>query len=99
MARDLNLKYMEPLQSTFPTHRLGETGDVAKVYCATCHQGVYKPLNGAKMAQDYPELQTYHSTLPNGANANDTTNNKTTANPSKPVKTGDAKADLKVSLR
>ena len=56
MVRDLNLTYMEPLKETFPAHRLGETGDVAKVYCATCHQGVYKPLNGAQMAKNYPEL-------------------------------------------
>jgi photosynthetic reaction center cytochrome c subunit len=32
-------------------------GDVAKVNCATCHQGVFKPLYGASMAKDYPELQ------------------------------------------
>jgi photosynthetic reaction center cytochrome c subunit len=29
---------------------------VAKVNCATCHQGAYKPLNGAKMLKDFPEL-------------------------------------------
>jgi photosynthetic reaction center cytochrome c subunit len=32
-------------------------GDVAKLNCATCHQGAYKPLNGAQMAKDFPELQ------------------------------------------
>jgi photosynthetic reaction center cytochrome c subunit len=26
------------------------------VGCATCHQGVYKPLFGANMLKDYPEL-------------------------------------------
>ena len=72
MARDLNLKYIEPLQGTFPAHRLGETGDVAKIYCATCHQGVYKPLNGAKMAQDYPELQKVYSTKPEPSKAETT---------------------------
>ncbi len=56
MARDLNLDYMEPLQSTFPSNRLGPTGDTAKVNCATCHQGAYKPLNGAPMVKDFPEL-------------------------------------------
>lgn len=56
MARDLNNAYMEPLTSTFPAHRKGETGDVAKLNCATCHQGAYKPLNGAPMLKDYPEL-------------------------------------------
>jgi len=47
---------MEPLTSTFPDHRKGETGDVAKLNCATCHQGAYKPLNGAPMAKEFPEL-------------------------------------------
>lgn len=56
MARDLNNDYLEPLTSTFPPNRLGPHGDVAKVNCATCHQGAYKPLYGAAMAKDYPEL-------------------------------------------
>jgi photosynthetic reaction center cytochrome c subunit len=56
MARDLNLNYMEPLTDVFPTHRKGELGDVAKLNCSTCHQGAYKPLYGAKMAKDFPEL-------------------------------------------
>ena len=56
MARDLNNKYMVPLTATFPAHRLGVEGDVAKVNCATCHQGVFKPLYGESMAKDYPEL-------------------------------------------
>jgi photosynthetic reaction center cytochrome c subunit len=56
MARDLNLDYMKPLTATFPAARLGATGDVAKVNCATCHQGAYKPLNGQSMLKDYPEL-------------------------------------------
>ncbi len=57
MARDLNTDYMEPLTKTFPEHRLGPKGDVAKVNCTTCHQGAYKPLYGAAMAKDHPELQ------------------------------------------
>jgi photosynthetic reaction center cytochrome c subunit len=57
MARDLNNAYMTPLTSTFPAHRLGVMGDVAKVNCATCHQGLFKPLYGESMAKDYPELQ------------------------------------------
>jgi len=56
MARDLNLAYMEPLTDVFPAHRKGVLGDVAKLNCATCHQGAYKPLNGAAMAKDFPEL-------------------------------------------
>ena len=49
MARDLNNDYMVPLTATFPANRLGPTGDVAKVNCATCHQGAYKPLYGVSM--------------------------------------------------
>ena len=55
MARDLNNNFLVPLTSTFPEHRLGVLGDVAKC-CATCHQGVFKPLYGESMAKDYPEL-------------------------------------------
>jgi photosynthetic reaction center cytochrome c subunit len=58
MARDLNNAYLVGLTGTFPANRLGPTGDVAKVNCATCHQGVFKPLYGAPMAKDYPALVT-----------------------------------------
>jgi photosynthetic reaction center cytochrome c subunit len=57
LARDLNSNYLTPLTSTFPAHRLGVLGDVGKVNCATCHQGVFKPLYGESMAKSYPELQ------------------------------------------
>ena len=56
MVGDLNSAYMTPLQAVFPANRLGPTGDVAKANCATCHQGAYKPLYGAAMLKDYPEL-------------------------------------------
>jgi photosynthetic reaction center cytochrome c subunit len=56
MARDLNLTYLTSLQKVFPPVRLGELGDVAKVNCMTCHQGAYKPLFGASMIGDFPEL-------------------------------------------
>jgi photosynthetic reaction center cytochrome c subunit len=56
MVRDLNNEYMVPLTDVFPAHRKGDTGDVAKSNCLTCHQGAYKPLYGAKMAKDYPAL-------------------------------------------
>jgi photosynthetic reaction center cytochrome c subunit len=58
MARDLNNQYIVPLTAAFPASRLGPTGDVAKINCATCHQGVYKPLYGAAMAKDFPALLT-----------------------------------------
>jgi photosynthetic reaction center cytochrome c subunit len=56
MAREINTTYIEPLTPVFPAARLGATGDVAKVNCATCHQGAYKPLYGASMLRDYPQL-------------------------------------------
>jgi photosynthetic reaction center cytochrome c subunit len=58
MARDINNAHIVPLTDTFPANRKGVHGDVAKVSCATCHQGVQKPLYGAAMAKDYPELLT-----------------------------------------
>ena len=57
MARGLNNTYMVPLTGVFPDTRLGPTGDVAKVNCQTCHEGVNKPYGGVSMAKDYPELQ------------------------------------------
>ncbi len=56
MARDVNNEYMVPLTEVFPVERKGVGGDVAKVSCATCHQGAYKPLYGYPMLKDYPEL-------------------------------------------
>jgi len=56
MARDINSNHIEPLTSAFPKSELGPAGDLAKVSCATCHQGAFKPLYGASMLKDYPEL-------------------------------------------
>lgn len=56
LVRDLNAAYLEPLKQSFPANRLGPHGDVPKVSCATCHQGANKPLLGAQMLKDYPEL-------------------------------------------
>ncbi len=56
LARDLNANFLEPLKPQFPAARRGPLGDVAKVSCATCHQGAFKPLLGANMLKDYPEL-------------------------------------------
>jgi photosynthetic reaction center cytochrome c subunit len=67
MVRDLNNQYLVPLTGRFPEHRLGVLGDVAKVNCATCHQGVFKPLYGESMAKDYPELTGHPSTSDAGS--------------------------------
>jgi photosynthetic reaction center cytochrome c subunit len=69
MARDLNNAYMEPLTPTFPAERLGPKGDVAKVNCATCHNGAWKPLYGAAMAKDHPELLKVAAAAPAAAPA------------------------------
>ena len=56
MVRDVNNAYLEHLKGVFPPVRLGPEGDVPKVNCTTCHQGVNKPLLGASMVSTYPEL-------------------------------------------
>ena len=56
MARHLNVEYLDPLQPVYPENRLGPLGDAPKANCATCHNGVFKPLYGADMISDYPSL-------------------------------------------
>jgi photosynthetic reaction center cytochrome c subunit len=60
MVRDLNVNYLDPLHSVFPAARLGPEGDSPKVNCATCHQGVFKPLFGQSMVKTFPELTAAH---------------------------------------
>lgn len=58
LVRDLNREYLtaDPLLGIFPDSRRGPMGDVAKVNCATCHQGAYKPLYGSHLAKYYPAV-------------------------------------------
>ena len=56
MVSDSNTNYMDPLAPVFPDNRKGPQGDVLKVNCQTCHQGINKPLYGFSMAKEYPEL-------------------------------------------
>lgn len=58
LVRDLNQQYLtaDPLIQIFPDNRRGPMGDVAKVNCATCHQGAYKPLYGSHLARYYPAV-------------------------------------------
>jgi len=56
MTREVNNQYLDSLAGTFPANRLGPTGDVPKVNCATCHQGAFKPMYGASMLKTHPEL-------------------------------------------
>lgn len=65
MVAKTNAEYMTPLASVFPAvspvvktdvHRKGPMGDVYKVNCATCHQGLNKPMNGVSMRAENPTL-------------------------------------------
>jgi photosynthetic reaction center cytochrome c subunit len=56
MVQQINGNFLTSLTPVFPVERKGPLGDVAKVDCQTCHQGVYKPLFGSSMLKDYPEL-------------------------------------------
>jgi len=56
MVGAINGEYLEPLNEQYPPERIGPTGDAPKANCATCHQGVPKPLLGADMLSDYPSL-------------------------------------------
>lgn len=57
MVRDINSQYLESLTSVFPANRKGPHGDVYKVNCTTCHQGVSKPLGGVSMIAQAPALK------------------------------------------
>ena len=56
MVSDANHTYMDSLTDVFPANRKGPQGDVLKVNCATCHNGINKPLYGFSMTKEYPEL-------------------------------------------
>jgi photosynthetic reaction center cytochrome c subunit len=53
MARDINQSYIEGLAPVFPDNRKGPEGDVLKVACGTCHNGVQKPLYGVSMLREF----------------------------------------------
>jgi photosynthetic reaction center cytochrome c subunit len=65
MVANTNAEYMTPLAAVFPaqnayTHwdaaRKGPGGDVYKVNCTTCHQGLNKPMGGVSMREYAPAL-------------------------------------------
>ena len=56
MLQNINAEYLIPLQSALPENRLGPKGDAPKAMCATCHQGLPRPLYGANALEDHPEL-------------------------------------------
>lgn len=55
-VRELN-GVIDSVAGIMPPDRKGPMGDPYKVNCKTCHQGVYRPLFGAKMAKNYPGLE------------------------------------------
>jgi photosynthetic reaction center cytochrome c subunit len=59
MTRAMNNLYVEGLGSTLPADQKGPLGDPWKVNCATCHQGVNKPLGGVSMLKDHPAFAGY----------------------------------------
>jgi photosynthetic reaction center cytochrome c subunit len=63
MVRNLNIEYLGPLTGKLPHNRLGPLGDGPKVNCATCHQGVSKPLLGVSMYKDYLVLGPPHAEM------------------------------------
>ena len=69
MARDLNSNYLGSLAGVFPANRLGPTGDVPKLNCATCHQGAYKPLYGADIVTGHPGMRAGVTTVAAAADA------------------------------
>jgi len=57
MVRSLNNNFEASIDSVLPAGRHGPMGDNPKIYCATCHNGVFKPLYGISMLKDFPELK------------------------------------------
>lgn len=51
------MSYLDPLKPVLPANRLGPNGDVLKMSCGTCHQGMNKPLGGVNLVKTFPELQ------------------------------------------
>jgi len=57
MVRALNNNFEASVDPVLPAERHGPMGDGPKLYCATCHNGVFKPLYGISMLKDFPELK------------------------------------------
>jgi photosynthetic reaction center cytochrome c subunit len=56
MVRDLNNGYLASLMGVWPANQLGPGGTPPQLNCATCHQGVYRPLFGVSTLAGFPEL-------------------------------------------
>ena len=73
MVRTMNMDYIVPLTDELPEHRLGPEGDGAKINCATCHAGAWKPQYGlpATHGIDWPALMQIGVSHPTGNGAAD----------------------------
>lgn len=56
MVAAINEEYILPTTVALPSYRIGAAGTPALVNCGTCHQGVFKPLYGVNMVDDFPSL-------------------------------------------
>jgi photosynthetic reaction center cytochrome c subunit len=56
MVQNSNEQYVTPLASVLPADQKGPLGDPYKINCATCHNGINKPMNGVSMRAENPTL-------------------------------------------
>lgn len=56
MVRNSNEQYVTPLGSVLPASQKGQQGDPYKINCATCHNGINKPMYGVSMRVENPAL-------------------------------------------
>ncbi len=110
MIRDINNNYITDLGDVWPANgqgiygnRRGPEGDPLKVNCATCHNGINRPLGGTKMLRDYPALKGAHSmvnmpTPPAGASPAGATMPVTAAAPAPAATPVAALADTKPAV-
>ena len=56
MVRDSNEKYVTAINDVLPASQKGPQGDPYKINCATCHNGINKPMYGVSMREQNPVL-------------------------------------------
>ena len=56
MVRNSNEEYVQSVANVLPADQKGPHGDPYKINCATCHNGINKPMYGVSMRKDNPVL-------------------------------------------
>ncbi len=56
MVQHSNENYVTPLAGVLPADQKGPLGDPYKINCATCHNGINKPMYGVSMRAENPAL-------------------------------------------